>query len=441
MNIRRFFAGFKNNHALVDLIKITFYSFGVKVTAAIGTFLFSVVLTRELGVAGSGQYFLGFSVVSLGIVFGKYGIDKTLLRNAAKMRALNQWGELKGVVVLGFVSIAMISLIVNILMYFTSDAISVYIFDREDFGVIIRIFSFSIVPISLIYGIGETFKGMNKVPFGLSLYGVFIPLFSVIGIYLATRYYSYEIRGVIGSYVVSCVIVLIIAISVLIKEIKIHDEALIKPIKRHLFRDSNIFFHISIYQYLISFSSIFFLGIWATDESIGLFSVAKRIAMIMLLFHVAFTSAMAPKLGQLFAIDNNDAIKNLSRKMTSLILLLITPLCIVLLIYPEYILILFGRSFHQAENIFRVLLVGQFVNIAMGPVGQILILGGKEKLMRMSFTITVILTLVLNVLLIPRWGALGAALATSIAVITQNLISAYFVKREFDFYTVPLIRK
>ena len=98
---------------------------------------------------------------------------------------------------------------------------------------------------------------------------------------------------------------------------------------------------------------------------------------------------------------------------------------------------IFGMDFSTAGNILAILAVGQFVNAFTGPVGLILMMGGREKDMRTLSLISVIVVVLMALLLIPNYGVKGAAIATSAGFISMNLFSVFMVRLRFKIWIFP----
>ena len=65
-------------------------------------------------------------------------------------------------------------------------------------------------------------------------------------------------------------------------------------------------------------------------------------------------------------------------------------------------------------------------------------MSGNEQLVRNNITVAALLNLVLNLVLIPYYGVLGAALATAISLAVKNLLAAYLVWNRLSIQTIPL---
>ena len=78
--------------------------------------------------------------------------------------------------------------------------------------------------------------------------------------------------------------------------------------------------------------------------------------------------------------------------------------------------------------ILRILAIGQFVNVAVGTVGSILMMSGYGKVVRNNTLLGATINIVGNLTLVPLYGAIGAAISTAGSIIIQNLILYYKVK-------------
>ena len=76
-----------------------------------------------------------------------------------------------------------------------------------------------------------------------------------------------------------------------------------------------------------------------------------------------------------------------------------------------------------------ILCIGQLANAGIGSVAYLLIMTGHGREAATGIGVGAIVELLLSLLLIPRWGASGAAVATAISLITWNVVLAVFLWR------------
>jgi len=98
----------------------------------------------------------------------------------------------------------------------------------------------------------------------------------------------------------------------------------------------------------------------------------------------------------------------------------------------------FGEEYVQAAHLLQILIIGQFINVITGSVGYLLNMTGHEKDMRNVVFFSGPLALILGFVLTPLYGATGAAVATAIALASQNLLAVFMVKKRLGFNTLNL---
>ena len=79
----------------------------------------------------------------------------------------------------------------------------------------------------------------------------------------------------------------------------------------------------------------------------------------------------------------------------------------------------------------------QTVNVATGPVNMLLVMCGAERDLRTNVAIALGIQIVLSLVLIPRFGTIAAAAATSAGIIGLNLASAFLVHRKLSISLLP----
>ena len=104
------------------------------------------------------------------------------------------------------------------------------------------------------------------------------------------------------------------------------------------------------------------------------------------------------------------------------------PISLVFIIYPTKVMLLFGPNYIDSASILVVLTISAFIQTAMGATGPILSMSGYIRLVFWNSLGAFILNIVLNIILIPKFGALGAAWATLISMTSIGLVRAIEVQ-------------
>ena len=99
----------------------------------------------------------------------------------------------------------------------------------------------------------------------------------------------------------------------------------------------------------------------------------------------------------------------------------------------------FGGPYVQAYSALCILVIGQLINAVMGSVGLFLSMTGHEKETLRALAISAILNVVLNALLIPKFGIIGAASATAVSVVLWNVILGIQLYRRLNLVPGPQV--
>ncbi|MGH7541717.1 MAG: polysaccharide biosynthesis C-terminal domain-containing protein, partial [Gemmatimonadota bacterium] len=204
-----------------------------------------------------------------------------------------------------------------------------------------------------------------------------------------------------------------------------------------LFRTGRPLFAITALQLVMQWTSTLLLGVWSTTEQVGLYNVAYRTAFIVTLVLSSVNSIAAPKFSELHSRRETPVLAATTRNSTRLMIMLATPALLVLVFAPEFVMSLFGREFRQGWPMLVTLALGQFVNVAAGSVGFLLIMTGEERAYRNVTLFAAFVNVGLNVALIPRLGGLGAAIATATGVAARNLGAVLVVRRKLGIQPIP----
>jgi O-antigen/teichoic acid export membrane protein len=98
----------------------------------------------------------------------------------------------------------------------------------------------------------------------------------------------------------------------------------------------------------------------------------------------------------------------------------------------------FGQEFAPAYGALMIMAVGQLVSAAFGPNATLLNMSGQEKRVTRAMLVALIVNAALILLLVPSMGNVGAAWATSIALVTWNFLAWWDCRRFVGFDTSVL---
>ena len=160
-----------------------------------------------------------------------------------------------------------------------------------------------------------------------------------------------------------------------------------------------------------------FLGYYWPSDEVGIYQAAAQISVILVLILNAFNMILMPMIAEQFRQGDMGHLEELYRVNTKWGVYSVLPVVLVIAFAAEDVMtVLFGAEYAAGSFALTVLTIGQFINIATGAAGTILIMTGHQNSWFRLSVLILVVNLTLNLSLIPRWGMNGAAVATSTTV-------------------------
>ncbi|GAA3397437.1 lipopolysaccharide biosynthesis protein [Cryptosporangium minutisporangium] len=174
----------------------------------------------------------------------------------------------------------------------------------------------------------------------------------------------------------------------------------------------------------------------------GVYNAALRLALAGTLALQALRLAIAPTLARLLTVGDTAGVEHLHRTAAVWITVVSFPLYLVFAVWPSEVLRLFGPGFSVGGPALALLAAGTLVNLATGPVSTLLLMSGRSTLTLAVTATSLTCGIALAVVLIPRYGVTGAAIAKAAAVVGENVAITLIVRRTVGVRTLsrPLLR-
>ena len=181
----------------------------------------------------------------------------------------------------------------------------------------------------------------------------------------------------------------------------------------------------AISYFLMQSTDVLFISAYDTFESVAYYSIAVKLATVTALALISVNIVIAPKIASIYNDKNFSQLKLILKKATRINVVISLPIIILLLFFSEYVLSTFGSNYILAKNALWILLIAQFFNSITGPSALYLNMTGRQKKLNGILVISLLINVVLNIILVPDFGMLGAAISTTTSfVISKTLASA-----------------
>jgi len=164
------------------------------------------------------------------------------------------------------------------------------------------------------------------------------------------------------------------------------------------------------------------------DEAGIYYASAKTMALIMFV-HYAVGSAIANRFAAVDARDDRVALEALVRDGVTWTFWPSLAAGVAVLALGKPLLMLFGPGFEAGYPVMAVIVIGFLFRSAMGPVELLLNMLGQHRTCAIVLVGCAVLDVVLNLVLVPRFGMIGAASASSIAFSAAALANYVVARR------------
>jgi len=194
-----------------------------------------------------------------------------------------------------------------------------------------------------------------------------------------------------------------------------------------------------------------FLILWSVDtvmlgsmmgpEEVSIYHACLKTAGLTLIFFNALTAFAAPKFAALIVDGDQQSQQQFAR---SIALWMFWPTLLVgisLLVIGPFILGIFGPSFVVGQPALVVLAFGYLIQASTGPVDSYLAVSGNHDSIMWTNGIAATANILLNIVLIPRAGFVGAAIASVLSILLFQSMSYVLVRRRLKINPFFLARR
>lgn len=188
---------------------------------------------------------------------------------------------------------------------------------------------------------------------------------------------------------------------------------------RRLFSFSGVSWVSSLSATGLIWLDVLLLGFYA-DPDIGVYTVATRLVTVAVFVLAPLNAAFGPYLAHLHHQGRLDEVRRSYASVTGWVVRLSLPAFAALLVFPDELLRLFGGAFATGAAVTVILACGQLVNAATGPCGTVLNMSGRVALNMWDNLAALVLNVLLNLVLIPAYGIVGAAVAWAASLAVVN---------------------
>lgn len=400
------------------------------IVTAVAGLLTSILLARYLGVEEYGHYSYLLWIVGIFAIFANFGLPNTAIKyvsefNARSSELANRFYRRIIAVEIGFSAIC--SLIIILWGIIKSEVSSFYLA------------ALLLIPQSIGRILSSVAHGLQKFEITTKMKLMVTPLqVGVLWILLSN-----------GRGVAEVIILMIVAEAIQCLFIRsaidklLHSDSITakheKIVWGKVFTFSSSIFFLTLLDAVVwQKSEVFFLRHFSSVEAVGIYSLGYGLTYMAMQVPITITNVIFPVFSEAYGVNAQDVLRRgYYYSIKYLSLLLLPSVTLMVIVIPQVVLLLYGKEFMPAVAVIRILLVVSAVATIHRPISTTLYSTENQKYIIQITVFLACCNIVLDFILIPTYGVIGAAYANGTVQIGSVALGLLFIHKKFG-YAYPI---
>jgi O-antigen/teichoic acid export membrane protein len=389
------------------------------------SFLVQMGLARLMGADSYGVYIYALTWLNVLALLAGLGTDGLLTRFAAAYSAKQEWGLLKGLVRYGYGAVLLSCAVLGLAAWAALEFLGA---DWAPERQATFLAALALLPVSALWSVGQALLFGLKRPWQAQLPEM-LSRVAMLGLAGAA---FWQLGGVSAPLAMACGAVaglcgLLLGSFWLIRALPRAAARAAFAAREWLGVSLPLLFMAGL-RFLLNRSDLLLMG-WLLNDpaAVGAYAIAARLAELATFGQQAANTTLAPTISELHATGQRDRLQGVVTRTAQGVFAFTLTVSLTLALGGEWALGLFGPGFAAAYFPLLILLAGQTINAMTGSVGYLMTMTGHQRAAAWRVALSALVTVALNVALIPRYGLNGAALASALGTAVLNLSMLVFV--------------
>lgn len=386
---------------------------GVRGAVAFGNFLLPILIAQYYGLKDLGIFVTIVSTITLIHIILKFGMDKTIMREVAKLKNIKQY------IMLSF----KVFFLAFIFLFFLSFILNNYLKLENLLYVLLTSIPYTILILNstILQALGRPDQGLAFNP-GLSSLIICVLLFF--------QNINFNINDILNIYASILWLMLFISLIVIFPLISRYNDGQKLEVGwrgRYLY-NSGIFFVISIFIFSQQISLTFTLNYFESMEIVGMVRYAEKLAIIFTFPLMVIVAIFSPKFSYLYSIKDMVQLRKIFNK--SLVACFFSALlCLISFFIVYHFLYRFNsQNYNELPYFLIPFVLAQLINLLTGPSDILLSMVGKERLLLWLTVLSGFVSILLFYFALKFSTLLVAVYLMNIVYFLRNVIQFYYAR-------------
>jgi O-antigen/teichoic acid export membrane protein len=394
-----------------------FFEFGTR-------FAIAFLLARSLGAGGYGLYVLAISAATLFSGIALLGLDDAMTRYVAITSGRRDAPAIRGTIQVGLVAATATGVLFAAVLYVGADPIATGLFNEPELTRLLELVALAVPFLSVSNVLAGTARGFRRMDIAalaenvvqsIVRLGLLTVLLLLTGLSTTTAVVVFGISDVAAT---------VTMVTLLGRHFPLAPRGI--PVRRDtraVFRFAlPLWFSGMLRRFRVNLVALL-LGATGPAANVGVFAVVNKINLVGHVWLLSIVMAVKPTMALLHDRGDRAELARVYTSTTRWSLSLGLPFVIAMVLYREPILATFGTSFAAGSAALVILAMAELVNAGTGTCQSMIDMTGHTRVKVANAVLWTALLIASGSFLIPRWGVVGAATASLIAIATVNFLS------------------
>ena len=401
----------------------------LRILGVLTLFVFTLFFNRNYSanIVGDYEFTRMFLLVAGGICI--FGTDVSILYFSGRFKSENNFYRIKDLYYKVLKLSLLLCLCLGIIFYlfFSKEKVNMIFGDTNSYKIISTCLFFLIFNVWTLFNT-EVLRALDQVVWSELFRNTFKFFPIIVGAFFL--YHSNKQEAIIDFYIKGFVVLSLITsgfVIILLRKLEVTNEKLSKISYTEILRYSIPMCVSSVIIYLLSTIDIIILRSYYSSIEVAYYALGIKLMSVLGMIILSINVNISPRIAELYQNKDFDNLKILIRKSSWIIFILSLISGIGLILFSGHILPFFGNQYLVTQESLILLIIGQIIISSLGSVSIYLNMTGRPKIFRIILLLALIINVFLNLLLIPKYGILGASITYIITILFWNLSSTIYV--------------
>ena len=419
----------KDNTYLKDIGKFTSFSFIGEIARYLFLIIASAIVTNFFGAEIFGKYSYIISFLTILIVLSGLGLSGGIMFFGQKHRQSGNEGKAKGVIGFAYAAVAAAGGLLTAAVMVFAEPISRTLLNSPDYAPLLVVMA-PLVLIESLYSLSlDVFRSLKRIARFSLVRNIFYHVVRITALLLC--FIVFGLKNISGIIIPTYIAYILLLAYNLVNQYRSGEigktSAIEKSEKRALLKYSLPLFMSSIIAILLRQADILMLGFIKTEEAVAVYKISVQICAIIPFFKHITATFFGPMISSLYHSGKRDEMIHTYKTVTKWSFTIGLMVFLGIVLFGESVLHLFGREFVYGHTALILVACGSIIGVVTGQSGSMNAMTGHPRFNMISSVTTFVVNIGLNIIMIPRYGIIGAAVATLISSAIGNSMTLLYL--------------